>query len=232
MRKPYLPEQYVDPLERAIETTILESTAAGRSLLEDVREHIRTWCGVEVPQDPSLLARRRQVLAYHLNKTIDVSSFSTSDWSSRFELLGESSSMRNTYPRVPEVEVEPLKVRFTQASISPSFRNGISFDQTIDDIVAGRVNVNDLPKLELVMYSDGHMYSLSNRRLFVFRVLQVMGKIDRLHGILYPLSSERVQRRKIDDENGLETSKWERSFSTRNGGRSVHVNSRYRHDQE
>ena len=80
-------------------------------------------------------------------------------------------------------------------AISSTVRRGSSLDRTIHGALEGRLAIHVLPRLDLVRYFDGNVYSLSNSRLFVFRVLQIPGKVDRLRGMFYPMTSDRVQRK-------------------------------------
>ena len=54
-------------------------------------------------------------------------------------------------------------------SISSTFRNGTPLDDTIDRLLGGEIQASAFPPPEVVEY-DGRFYSLSNRRLFVYRV--------------------------------------------------------------
>merc|ERR1712032_404008 len=128
---------------------------------------------------------------------------------------------------VEERFVEPHKLRFTHDSISWKSRNGNSLDDTIKRLLDGDISPIDFPPLEVVRGMDGTMYSLSNRRLIVFRVLAHTNHALQIPVCIYDLHSERVQRRKYDDRLKFVASKWDRSFSTRCEGRWVNVSSRY-----
>ena len=80
---------------------------------------------------------------------------------------------------------------------------------------------------------DGVLYSLSNRRLFVFRVVANLTK----GGIKckvreYSGDHPRVQEQRYDHRLGREATKWERACSTKCNGRWVYVYSNYRWRQE
>ena len=92
------------------------------------------------------------------------------------------------------LQLDPLSVRFTHDEISARFRDGRWVDQIIEDVLNGLIAASDIPPCHLVRWGSG-MYSLSNRRLFVFRVLRVMGRIDVLDGELFDFDSDRVQRK-------------------------------------
>ena len=80
---------------------------------------------------------------------------------------------------------------------------------------------------------DGVLYSLSNRRLFVFRVVANLTR----GGIKckvreYSGDHPRVQEQRYDHRLGREATKWERACSTKCEGRWVYVYSNYRWRQE
>ena len=94
----------------------------------------------------------------------------------------------------------------------------------MDRIVEGRMDFNAFPLLICVM-KDRKVYSLNNRRLFVARVLEAKGSLPTIHVDIVPFMHPRVQS--IRDGRP----KWDRAFSTRNGGLTVLVDSRYRNLQ-
>ncbi|CAE8621464.1 unnamed protein product [Polarella glacialis] len=110
--------------------------------------------------------------------------------------------------------VSPNQVRFTHGSISFCFRNGDQLDSTISSMLAEDVLPEALPPLEVTLYQD-NLYSLSNRRLFVLRVLANHGLIKDIPVVRYDFRSSRVQHKREGQ------SKWERAFSTKNAGISV-----------
>lgn len=124
------------------------------------------------------------------------------------------------------INVNPHDVLFTHNSISCFFRNGNGLDESIESIKTGNSTVQAYPPLELVRH-DGMLWSLSNRRLYVFRVLSSMGIVDKVKAAIYPMADERVQRLRWNSHLGMYASKWTRAFSTRNGGRFVTVTSQY-----
>ncbi|MDI1443066.1 hypothetical protein [Polyangium sp. 6x1] len=69
-------------------------------------------------------------------------------------------------------------IGFTQSSISPRFTDGTHLDAVIANLRAGRVNPDAFPPLQIFTITDPwdksvHTYSLSNRRLYVFRKANV-----------------------------------------------------------
>ena len=56
----------------------------------------------------------------------------------------------------------------------PSYR--VSYDETIESIWNGEVHPSEIPRIS-VFDLDGRLYSINNRRLFVWRVLACKGKV-------------------------------------------------------
>lgn len=111
-------------------------------------------------------------------------------------------------------ELDPREIRFTHDSISFCFRSGAQLDTVIKSILDGQVSHEEFPPLEVTQV-DGKWYSISNRRLFVLRVLASRGLVKTTAGIVYAEHGARL--RKLRDGR----TKWQRSFSTTNDGRSV-----------
>jgi hypothetical protein len=63
----------------------------------------------------------------------------------------------------------PYSLRFSQDSIRPCFQNGLRLDDTIEEIPDNKLSPDDFPTINVWEHSDGHMYALDNRRLFVFQ---------------------------------------------------------------
>jgi len=69
------------------------------------------------------------------------------------------------------VEVEVKKVRFTQNTISPKFRDGRCVRALAAELRSNPAKAQDLPKLQVFSHgSSGTLYSLDNRRLFAMKV--------------------------------------------------------------
>jgi len=72
-------------------------------------------------------------------------------------------------------QLAPSKIRFTQDTISNKFRrNKGSVHEAIDKIRQKKMSVNDFPTIEVIK-KDNKYYSLDNRRLYIFRVLEKEG---------------------------------------------------------
>lgn len=127
-------------------------------------------------------------------------------------------------------EENPLNIRFTHDEIADAFRpssagEGQRLDDAINDILSGVTNVEGIPPMVVTRF-NGDLYSLSNRRLFVFRVLAMQGKLESVRIQLEPWESEVVQRRAYDERLGREASKWDRAYTTENRGQTVRVRGR------
>lgn len=100
-----------------------------------------------------------------------------------------------------QIQLHPHDIRFTHGRISFCFKDGKSVDETIDKCIAGTVRFEDAPPLQVVQNpGDGCYYSLSNRRLFVARVLSSKGirfglqrESDTVEVRLFPFSNQHVQ---------------------------------------
>jgi hypothetical protein len=60
---------------------------------------------------------------------------------------------------------DPSTIRFTQSSVSATFKDGQTVQETIDALRSGKLSPNDLPPIR-VFEKDGLNYTLDNRRLF------------------------------------------------------------------
>jgi len=100
-----------------------------------------------------------------------------------------------------EMALHPEDIRFTHGRISFCFKDGKLVDDTIEKCMSGAARFEDLPPLRVVRNpQDGYYYSLSNRRLFVARVLSRKGFRFGLHKDseciqvrAFPFSNEHVQ---------------------------------------
>ena len=127
--------------------------------------------------------------------------------------------------------MDPRDILFTHSSISRCFRNGTVVDDTIEAILKGEIELTALPAMGLIEL-DGHYFCLSNRRLFLHRVLANLGRCQQARVVLLSWNSDRVQRLRWDESRGRLATKWERSLSTKNGGQLVRIQSKFSSLQE
>lgn len=73
------------------------------------------------------------------------------------------------------IDIDPECIRFTHARIRPFFTGcGYRIEETLADIIGGKMSVNDLPKITVIL-NEGTYFSLNNRRLYVLKELRSKG---------------------------------------------------------
>lgn len=100
------------------------------------------------------------------------------------------------------LRLHPHEIRFTHGRISFCFKDGKKVDDTIEKCLARAACFEDAPPLQVVQNpKDGCYYSLSNRRLFVARVLASKGhrfgaqrNNDTIEVRLFPFSNKHVKK--------------------------------------
>jgi hypothetical protein len=116
----------------------------------------------------------------------------------------------NVGKKVPKLNgnsgyIDPKQVRFTQDSIAARFKNGGSIYDLIEDLKSGKVKPEDIPPIR-VFEKNGKIYSLDNRRLYVFQQAGVK--------IRWVKADPKTVKREVIDGD-----KW----STKNDGKSIRV---------
>ncbi|XP_076824816.1 uncharacterized protein LOC143470521 isoform X3 [Clavelina lepadiformis] len=109
------------------------------------------------------------------------------------------------------VSLKPSEIRFTQDSIAMYFQNGEAINNVCERIALGELNIDDFPKIEVVPL-DEFYFSLDNRRLYMFRVLEILGVTARVPVIFKNPTTDRklttinkgchIEIRKSKDNNG------------------------------
>ena len=74
------------------------------------------------------------------------------------------------------MRMEPYNLRFTQQRISSTFRDGKSLQTLACQIAACIIHVDEVEVIKVVNHAGLH-FSLDNRRLAVFRLLEMTGHI-------------------------------------------------------
>ena len=73
--------------------------------------------------------------------------------------------------------VDPLEIRFTHSKIRNRFSgNSMKITDTLDQILSHKITANDIPMIQVIV-NNGIMYSLNNRRLYLFKELRKRGVI-------------------------------------------------------
>lgn len=77
------------------------------------------------------------------------------------------------------MELHPSEIRYSQDSIRYSFRGGKRIGETLDNICEQRTKIEEIPAM-LVTRIDDRWVTWDNRRLWVFRHLERLGKCDKV----------------------------------------------------
>jgi hypothetical protein len=64
--------------------------------------------------------------------------------------------------------LNPQRIRFSQASIKATFRDGTSLNDLAEELQSGRLHPHDVPAIR-IFERDGKLFTLDNRRLEAFR---------------------------------------------------------------
>jgi len=95
-----------------------------------------------------------------------------------------------------EIHLLPSEIRFSQDSIHNLFQDGGRVNALVEDLQSGRTELNRIPLISVVKL-DNKYYSMDNRRLYVFRVLQKRGVI----GVIKVRLATRYNPQKFTTEN-------------------------------
>ena len=68
-------------------------------------------------------------------------------------------------------EVDIRTVRFTISKINPCFSCGRPIEATMAEVRSGKIAPSALPAITVMRDKQGNLYSLNNRRLFMFKAL-------------------------------------------------------------
>lgn len=75
--------------------------------------------------------------------------------------------------------VDPNDVYFTFSRLRPQFSCGRRVEDTLNAVLNKEIKAEDLPPISVLLDpSTGHMFSLNNRRLYVFKALQARGALN------------------------------------------------------
>ena len=101
--------------------------------------------------------------------------------------------------------IDPKQVRFTQDSIASHFKDGRSIYQLIDELKSGKKTADDIKPIR-VFERNGKIWSLDNRRLYVFQQAGV-----------------KIRWEKADPNVVRREARKDRKWTTKNDGKSVVV---------
>ncbi|KAI8893702.1 hypothetical protein BC833DRAFT_607522 [Globomyces pollinis-pini] len=76
-------------------------------------------------------------------------------------------------------EIDPTTLYFTHSKIREKFSGcGKYLTETLQEILDGKTKVSDIPKIKVLNDGNGRLYSMNNRRLWVFKELKAKGFLD------------------------------------------------------
>ena len=110
-------------------------------------------------------------------------------------------------PKAGGPRVDPSSIYFTFSRIRPLFSCGRKIEDTIADIVSGKISAASLPPIQVLIDAGGNLYSLNNRRLFVFKTLQEKGLLDSVEVRLKPVPTTKRMDGKYTPEKCSKTAR-------------------------
>ncbi len=97
---------------------------------------------------------------------------------------------------------DPNTIRFTQDSISPTFKNKQTIQPLVNDLKSGKINTDDIPPIR-IFEKGGKTFTLDNRRLKAFQESNV------------PIRTIKAMPKEISDEA------WK--FTTKTNGLTIKI---------
>ena len=155
-------------------------------------------------QEPRRLPRRKTSTA---SKNIEFQILAQVDLGNRFLLICSMSTA--ILPKQLRYEyLSPLDIRFTQETISPILRNGRPLIDIVRQIACSSIRNGDVPMPVLrVVKHSGSFFSLDNRSLAVFRILEMLGIAKVVKTAIVPKDAKQ----------------WKRKFNTTCDGEVAHI---------
>ena len=81
---------------------------------------------------------------------------------------------------MPNLSIKPSEILYSQSSIADKFTNGDQIGEVLDDIMEDRLLISRLPTIE-VMCIDGRYVSSDNRRLWILKQLERLGRVNEVN---------------------------------------------------
>ena len=107
------------------------------------------------------------------------------------------------------VRVRPSAIKFTQDNVQFRFQDGHTLYETALQIARQDVSKRDIGMINVVRTREGTLFALDNRRLAVFRLLEICGRVRTIKVEMVPVTT-------CVDE-------WNRKLTTTNGGESIEI---------
>jgi hypothetical protein len=81
---------------------------------------------------------------------------------------------------MPNLSLKPSDILYSQSSIANKFTNGLQIGEVLDDIMEDRLSISRLPTIE-VKCIDGSYVSSDNRRLWILKQLERLGRVNEVN---------------------------------------------------
>jgi hypothetical protein len=81
---------------------------------------------------------------------------------------------------MPNLSLKPSDILYSQSSIANKFTNGLQIGEVLDDIMEDRLPISKLPTIE-VKCIDGSYVSSDNRRLWILKQLERLGRVNEVN---------------------------------------------------
>ena len=80
---------------------------------------------------------------------------------------------------MPNLSLKPSDILYSQNSIGNKFTNGVQIGEVLDDIMEDRLSISRLPTIK-VKCIDGSYVSSDNRRLWILKQLEKLGRVNQV----------------------------------------------------
>ncbi len=105
-------------------------------------------------------------------------------------------------------DVDPNDVFFTFSRLRPKFSCGRRVQDTLDAILKWELRAEDLPPISVLLDpATGHLFSLNNRRLYVFKTLQAAGRLQTVPARVKPVPQTKRMRDKYTADKCAKTAR-------------------------
>ncbi|CAH1786236.1 unnamed protein product, partial [Owenia fusiformis] len=101
----------------------------------------------------------------------------------------------------------PVDVLFSQSSIKGEFKDGRSFEDTLEDMLNDDLTPDDLPPIKVILSCGSYWAVDGNRRLYLYQILHSYGHIDKIKVKVCTNYNLHSLRRKLTTKNGGESIK-------------------------
>ncbi|XWW92356.1 hypothetical protein V2A60_000279 [Cordyceps javanica] len=104
--------------------------------------------------------------------------------------------------------VDPDDIFFTFSRLRPSFSCGRRVQDTLDALLRRDLRPEDLPPISVLLDpATGHLFSLNNRRLYVFKALRARGRLDAVPVRLRPVPQTKRMKDKYTADKCAKTAR-------------------------